>query len=53
MKTVEEIQKEIEKLEMQEEEFIFCYECEENFHCSDAQRKDGCSWGLKTVPEKK
>ncbi len=34
---------------MNEEEFVFWYECEEDFQCSDAQRKDGCLWGLKTI----
>ena len=33
------------------DDYIFCYECEENFHCPDAQRKDGCEWGLKTPEE--
>lgn len=32
-----------------ENEFVFCYECEESFNCPDACRKDGCEWGLKTL----
>ena len=29
-------------------EFVFCYECEENSTCPDANRLDGCEFGLKT-----
>ena len=39
-----------EKKQMRDD-YVFCYECEECHNCPDAQRKDGCEYGLKTITD--
>ena len=32
-------------------DYVACYNCEENFKCPDANRRDGCEWGMPTNTE--
>ena len=34
------------------DDYVFCKDCEEAFHCVDADKRDGCEWGLKSSEDK-
>ena len=31
--------------------YVFCNNCEENFRCMDAEKRDGCEFGIATIPD--
>ena len=33
------------------DDFVFCFECEENFRCPDSERCDGCELGISVKEE--
>ena len=32
-----------------DEEYVFCGECDECLRCTDAQRMDGCEFGIRVT----